>query len=164
MENITKKCKYCDKSFEDLSDLIFHIKTVHKEKQKNDQDGDFECKICQKKFKYLWKVKRHINFFHVGDSDYKCDSCGKIFITRHNVKRHKLSCEKLKKEKIERYLKRNCHICGYSFTKKESLKSHIKIVHDKIREKKCPECDKSFGHTGTLNLHIKIVHKNSNGI
>ena len=98
MEKLEHNCKDCDKSFEDLSDLIFHIKTVHR-KKKIKSDQDFKCNICQKNFRYLCKIKEHINFFHVGDSDYKCSTCDKEFLTGFNLKRHKYTCEKLRNKR-----------------------------------------------------------------
>ena len=52
----------------------------------------------------------------------------------------------------------NCNMCDKSFSRKGTLKAHIKTVHEDVRYN-CGKCDKSFSHKGTLKAHIKTVHE-----
>lgn len=48
--------------------------------------------------------------------------------------------------------------CGKSYALKETLKSHIRNVHNMQRKYKCPECSKGFNSNPRLNDHINNVH------
>ena len=51
-----------------------------------------------------------------------------------------------------------CDQCGKSLKSKSTLKSHIKAVHEKLRQCVCTICDKSFFDKAKLNFH---QHKHS---
>ena len=52
----------------------------------------------------------------------------------------------------------NCSICAKIFTAKSSLKTHVKMVHDKITNYRCMRCDYITSTKGNLSKHIKQVH------
>ena len=49
-----------------------------------------------------------------------------------------------------------CPDCEVAFSQKCSLKTHVRIVHDKVKQA-CPHCEKSFCQ-GSLKTHILAVH------
>ncbi|XP_063709463.1 oocyte zinc finger protein XlCOF15-like [Culicoides brevitarsis] len=51
-----------------------------------------------------------------------------------------------------------CHECGDTFATKSYLKTHVKIVHKKIRQHKCPDCGKQFSVKSSLNRHTMQIH------
>ena len=51
-----------------------------------------------------------------------------------------------------------CDQCGKTFSSGKYLKTHIKTVHEGIKDKKCHLCDKVYGFAGDLFMHIKKVH------
>ena len=51
-----------------------------------------------------------------------------------------------------------CSICAKDFTTKGSLKTHVKMIHDKIHDFKCNTCDYMSSTKGNLSKHIKQVH------
>ena len=54
-----------------------------------------------------------------------------------------------------------CNHCSKSFSKKGYLQSHIKSVHEKIRDHKCEQCDRAFFQKSNLKSHIKQIHENA---
>jgi hypothetical protein len=48
--------------------------------------------------------------------------------------------------------------CDYVCSTNGSLKMHIKMVHDKIKDVKCDKCDYVCSTNGSLKMHIKVVH------
>ena len=52
-----------------------------------------------------------------------------------------------------------CKLCGKNFSRKGNLKTHIKFVHEGIKEHKCNLCGKSFTSSKDLKRHTKAVHE-----
>ena len=48
-----------------------------------------------------------------------------------------------------------CQFCTKSYTSSESLKMHIKSVHEDFKEQKCDICDKKFASFLKLRRHNK---------
>jgi hypothetical protein len=48
--------------------------------------------------------------------------------------------------------------CGFASEHKCSLKRHIKMIHDKIKDFKCNNCEYITSTNGNLKKHIKMVH------
>ena len=46
-----------------------------------------------------------------------------------------------------------------SYTASESLKNHIKTIHEGHRNHKCDTCGKYFTELGSLMMHIKTIHE-----
>ena len=51
-----------------------------------------------------------------------------------------------------------CHQCDYKCSTRSTLKTHIKMVHDKIKDIECSQCDYKCSTRSTLKIHIKRVH------
>ena len=51
-----------------------------------------------------------------------------------------------------------CEICGQKFGRSGDLKCHVKTVHEGIKEHQCQFCEKKFGQLGHLKTHVKRVH------
>ena len=75
-------------------------------------------------------------------------TCGKGVDDFRDVnlfKRHLLNHEKEENSYI-------CHLCTQKLQTKESLKVHIRVIHNKEKIK-CDKCDKVFATAGNLKRH-----------
>merc|ERR1712150_315103 len=52
-----------------------------------------------------------------------------------------------------------CHVCEKKFGYTGSLSTHIRTVHQGIKEYECHVCKKRFGRVGVLNKHIRTMHQ-----
>lgn len=52
-----------------------------------------------------------------------------------------------------------CNICDRPFASEDSLRVHIKNVHEKKHAYKCEYCDKSYMWPGLLNHHVREKHE-----
>ena len=48
--------------------------------------------------------------------------------------------------------------CGFASEHKCSLKRHIKMIHDKIKDFKCNNCEFKTSRSDQLKTHIKMIH------
>ncbi|KRT85090.1 BTB domain-containing protein [Oryctes borbonicus] len=73
-------CKFCGKSFPDVSSLIGHL-PVHT------GDRPFKCEFCGKAFKLRHHMKDHCRV-HTGERPFRCALCGKTFSRSTILKAH----------------------------------------------------------------------------
>ena len=57
--------------------------------------------------------------------------------------------------------KYNCEICGKSFTKGDSLKTHINIVHEGQPRIPCDHCETTFTRKADMRRHVLNIHEGS---
>ena len=50
------------------------------------------------------------------------------------------------------------HFWGFMSTQTSHVKTHIKLVHEKTKDKKCPLCDYVASLNQALETHIKAIH------
>ena len=188
-ENSRKyKCKNCGKSFIQKGTLQQHNHNVH------DDNKDFKCEICGIEFFRICHLSKHKKEVH----PYKCDICDKTFTIVNKLKKHYQivhdrqkdnNCDKsfttsgiLKKLSIlEPHKSKECNKCETSFSRLDSLKRHIDIIHngqkgfrkhqkwrkcgkiEKPLEKPiCNICDKAFTNPFSVKNHQRKVHEGNN--
>ncbi|XP_055711525.1 zinc finger protein 62-like [Phlebotomus papatasi] len=161
-------CVVCGIANETRHELKSHTKT-HK------KDDNWFCVFCSYKSTRFLYLKHHINVLHKGIKDYHCSQCEKSFTTapslrdhmlRHaDIKNHvctvcgvkKVTRTELRKHMIihsEKML--SCEFCPLKFLRGDSLKQHIRIVHQEIKEHYCTICNKTFAISRTLKNHLMI--------
>ncbi|XP_063991787.1 zinc finger protein 436-like [Diachasmimorpha longicaudata] len=108
-------CLECDMSFDRLSQLDYHKRSVHLGEKTQ------ICQICGKKFFRKADLNTHLNI-HLGTSQSICDICGRKFNHVSNLIRHARVHAGIKPYP--------CSICGKRFTQISSVVRH-KRIHDK---------------------------------
>ncbi|XP_063597531.1 zinc finger protein PLAG1-like isoform X1 [Penaeus indicus] len=92
------------------------------------EEGDLQCKICQKMFEtkadLIYHLKVHVGSRSVkspSEKKFQCDHCERRFFTRKDVKRH-LVVHTGKRDF-------SCSLCPQKFGRKDHLVRHIKKSH-----------------------------------
>ena len=170
-------CDFCGKSFVYEGSLNNHIEKCHK----------FKCDNCEKTFKQLKALERHVKIKHEKIKDHKCEECGKAFLyilslndhisCVHEGKEKNQKCSKCDKafytvqrlqnhvrlvhERPKNYGKHKCDICGKLLSYDHVLRKHIRFQHHGIKDFMCeiPGCEKGFYQRSDLKNHIKIIHE-----
>ena len=107
--------KDCFEIFENVKDLIEHIKIHVKE---HIETLHYKCDKCEEIFDSELKLKRHNKYSHIG------------------IKRPKKVSNKIDKKKFP------CDQCGAVMSGKTELKFHVIAIHDKVKPHICQHCGK----------------------
>ncbi len=140
-------CAYCGKILKGNNHLNFHIKTKHLNLTK------YSCDKCDFSSYGKYEIRNHILIHHLpleARKLFPCDQCESVLTTKMSLKPHK----------IHKHSGRRPHtcFCGKSYALKETLKSHIRNVHNLQRRFKCLVCGKGFNSNPRLNDHFLNVH------
>ena len=164
------QCKLCPKSFSSKQFVKQHLKQVHGEKA-------FQCDQCDAKFTTNGCLTRH-KMSHTDERPFSCDLCHKTFGRQSQLRNHlqrstpcNLDPTDNTNEDFEIVMTAEnpensdmtdlkpilissfqCRFCPKSFTSKEFVKQHSKLVHGE-RSFKCDQCDASFTTKGALVKH-----------
>lgn len=169
------ECEICLKKFNEHY-LKSHIETIHEGKRKwvkcevcaknllkntlkkhmeKHMEAVFQCDKCEKKFTTEKRLAKHTKFVHENYRPFKCSICGKGFTINGKLKTHSVvhTGEKLF----------TCNICGHSFKQVAHMRTHIKAIHQGIKQKKwkrphfmCKTCGKVLTGRQSLEKHEEI--------
>ncbi|XP_069363831.1 zinc finger protein weckle-like isoform X27 [Maniola hyperantus] len=111
------------------------------------------CGACGKKFAFPWKMLRHQKFYHMGESEYRCEPCNLKFKSRSAYNTHLIKHGDVKAYK--------CEICDKSFKWKSGLRMHM-LIHNNIRRHVCHICQDAFIQQSSLKYHLMKKHPETN--
>jgi hypothetical protein len=111
--------------------------------------GRCSCNICQEDFSSSKALHRHVQqFHHSAEAD---NGPGKEISV--------IASDRLSNEEVNGRLK--CDRCDLTFCSRNSLKTHVRIVHNSIRDFQCGVCETTFATVSGVKRHL--VHHHSLG-
>uniref|UniRef100_A0ABM5FH16 Zinc finger protein 324A-like n=1 Tax=Pogona vitticeps TaxID=103695 RepID=A0ABM5FH16_9SAUR len=136
----TYSCSYCEKCFEESSDLVAHERAHIREKI-------YQCSDCEKRFSHLIDLLTHKKN-HQGENPHRCPlDCGRCLRQRAS------SMIDQKAPTGEQACR--CPACGVRFSWKSNLIRHWR-THTGEKPHQCSECGKSYTRKTSLDRHKKI--------
>lgn len=171
-------CETCGSGFMRMSSLQSHLR-LHRGLKSRDMplDKHFRCQHCEKPFRRMCEVKKHINAVHLGLRPYVCEMCTASFTTKEGLQRHfrnhsgekPYRCEHCGKGfgeplYLRLHMQRHtdekhvlCEVCSRAFSDYHSLKVHM-VTHASVKPHECEVCHKRFSRTNTLRHHQALFH------
>ncbi|XP_031630017.1 zinc finger protein 761-like [Contarinia nasturtii] len=150
----------CWKPYRHWSDLTNHRKTVHLI-----NPSIYKCNDCEETFYQSWNFSYHKKTVHPM-STMKCDECDFECTTKPSLKSHQKrvhSCNteppltaksvapkpKKKVPEADQFFKELdgaivCNICEKQLASRNSARSHIEMIHLKVKNYACEKCGKEF--------------------
>jgi len=117
------KCSKCGKSYFTSKELEKHSANHKKEIIRL-----YKCERCIEHFFYLGKITEHMQEKHPNYLPYKCKECELEFPRSESLEVHEKSHVVFSEPP-------SCEFCGKKFRKKFSLKRHIEMFHEEVKDK-----------------------------
>lgn len=132
------KCEECGKTFTQSGNLYIHRK-VHR------NDRNFECTVCDKRFKHNGSLNEHVLLIHTGlRRTYQCDQCD----YGTNKKSSLLSHSRIHSG-LRPYV---CPHCNKGFGNLSNFYAHTRI-HYEDKPFACRQCGKAFTQISARRRH-----------
>ncbi|XP_036233120.1 PR domain zinc finger protein 5 isoform X1 [Bactrocera oleae] len=176
------KCELCDKTVVGgAGQMRMHI-------ERNHTHGNYTCEICHMELRNisLYNFKYHKRW-HNEDKLWRCELCGKAFVTRTHLIEHKVThtrqgeflCTRCGKRTRSKWELRThlfaihgegeaplkCNYCDEKFTQHVQKRAHLERYHPMELAKRivsCSKCEKHFSTETNLQRHIKQQHNEVN--
>ena len=154
-DGIKRHAEKCNKTITGLDLYENHLKGAsHKEKA-----GEmFQCLECNKQYKRKTNLMDHVKHQHLVDfkNRFRCDQCGKTFVTQQVMKFHVNAHLGIKPYK--------CTFCPQDFVNDSNCMAHMKKKHPELyaAEKqlfRCDQCGENCRSLGKLEAHTNGKHK-----
>ncbi|CAG9811602.1 unnamed protein product [Chironomus riparius] len=148
-------CKLCGKQISSSTSLKLHMSVVH-----NKDNKVYICSHCQKIFKHISYVKKHVENQH--NMSYLKSRDVVIKIVKNRDKSPVNFKEKTQTFNTELFgdkATKNCNICAREFSSTRSCRDHMVIAHGAGKEVYvCKLCDNRFKLKDYLARHMKNQH------
>ena len=133
-------CQDCDESFSSKSDWLGHHQEKHSKLEKL-------CTFCNKQFKTVSHLNRHVECVHFNVRKHSCDTCGRGFFERKDRVKHEKTCVAVDVD---------CPRCSDKYRSLFTLKIHLKERHGLFL---CVRCKDVFPTVAAHRKHMNEAHK-----
>ena len=147
-------CSICTKQLSCGTKLRKHMKNLHEENHTKKDANNMnkfskKCTNCERTFKHLRNLKRHVITVHNKKSTetIKCQFCIDSFETQAVLNEHL-------KIVHQQELRIPCLICTKSYKSRRVLNEHLRKDHSD-QSYSCLLCNKVFGRKSNLKSHMK---------
>jgi len=110
------------------------------------------CPECDKTYRSVSGLRKHIRFTHRSERKHVCETCGKAFSQKTSLTQHRYVHTGEKPYACEIFG------CWKRFSSQSSRIAHIRS-HNKTRRYECPTCPLGFNQMGHLKTHVENVHQ-----
>ena len=146
----THLCSICKNEFTAKGSLVKHIQMIHEKIR-------VKCTKCDATFSQNRHLNDHVKTYHSSlVQEYDCLVCETSFASKNNMKQHY--------EEMHQPKSTTCKTCGIIFGSNQKLKSHVNIVHEKIKPYKCNLCPGMYNQISEREAHIRRIHGEQNVI
>jgi KRAB domain-containing zinc finger protein len=115
---------------------------------------EYLCTQCPKAFNTKADLSQHSWTHNKSSVPISCEICNLNFTMLNKYTAHMKIHQP--REDLKKKGPQICNICNKEFVE---LSTHIKIVHEKVRDFECQICHLKFGKRSGLNRHIDVVHE-----
>ncbi|XP_068084384.1 uncharacterized protein [Anabrus simplex] len=137
-------CPECDHVHKQWSNMTMHLWRCHLIDMEL-----YSCDQCDFKTNRYGKLVNLHKWIHGTERPFLCDSCGKGFKNRKQLRNHKAT----HKPKVANLME--CEVCSRSFSNKRMLRLHMEHVHNKFRPHLCSYCGYSVSSVSSLKMHMR---------
>ena len=95
-------------------------------------------------------MNKNLNTISMNNSHNVCNQCGKIFSSSSHLNRHTKS--------VHEGNKYPCDECNFAAARADTLREHIQVIHERVKNFHCDQCDYSATRKAALNRHISHKH------
>ena len=134
-----KTCEICGEVFTKQGSLNTHVMTLHQNLK------SVKCRLCLAEFDSRPEIEEHIASFHGEEVEEE--------------KIETRSEELINMKKLKKPLNRvSCDQCDQTFCSNHSLKTHIRTVHENIKDFSCNVCNMEFSTVSGVKRHLLTHH------
>ncbi|KAM3955724.1 LOW QUALITY PROTEIN: uncharacterized protein ACR2FA_010362 [Aphomia sociella] len=144
-------CVECDSRFKSAHSLRQHL--LKSSKHKDMQSLKFACARCPRRYVHERALAAHVRVQHEGERAHACARCGAALASRASLRKHELSVHAGRRPAAGHV----CDTCGKAFRGKSILTNHVR-THTGEKPFECNQCGRKFTQRTAMRTHINLVH------